>query len=80
MDKKKTMTIGQGKRPQSDQNLLYSIWNETIHSTDRPAYTRSTLVNFARLLARICSTVNCPPQTLQRQPGDAAGATIGPGC
>jgi len=28
--------------------------------------------DFARLLSRICSVVNMPPQTLQRQPGDAA--------
>lgn len=48
--------------------------------TDRLAYTCSMMADFARLLARICSTVNSPPQTLQRQPGDAAGATIDPGC
>ncbi len=30
--------------------------------------------DFTRLLSRICSVVNSPPQTLQRQPGDAACA------
>jgi hypothetical protein len=51
-----------------------------VSRSEGRAYTRSTLVDFARLLARICSTENCPPQTLQRQPGDVAGATIGTGC
>jgi hypothetical protein len=33
-----------------------------------------------RLLSRICSVVNSCPQTLQRQPGDAAGAIPGTDC
>ena len=37
-------------------------------------------MDFARLLSRICSVVNPPPQTLQRQPGDAACAIPGTGC
>jgi len=36
--------------------------------------------DFARLLSRICSVVNSPPQTLQRQPGDAACAISGTDC
>jgi len=37
-------------------------------------------VDFARLLFRICSVVNPPPQTLQRQLGGAACAITGAGC
>jgi len=37
-------------------------------------------VDFARLPSRICSVVNLPPQTLQRQPGDAACAMTGIDC
>jgi len=35
-------------------------------------YTWPMAADFARLSSRICSVVNSPPQTLQRQPGDAA--------
>ena len=31
---------------------------------------RTAAADFARLLSRICSVVNSPPQTLQRQPGE----------
>ena len=46
------------------------------------AYACSMAADFVRLLLRICSAVNSPPQTPQRQPGDAmgAGATLDPGC
>src|SRR5271169_7197757 len=46
----------------------------------RLAYTCSMAVDFGRLLLRICSVVNWPPQTLQRQPGDAACAITGTDC
>lgn len=39
-----------------------------------------SVADFVRLRSRISCAVNFPPQTLQRQPGDAAGATIEPGC
>ncbi len=38
---------------------------------------RTAAADFARLQSRICSVVNSPPQTLQRQPGDAARAING---
>ena len=80
----RTMTIGKRKRPQRNQNFFYryAMKRSWVDSKDRPAYACSMIVDFARLLARICSTVNSPPQTLQRQPADAAGtgATIDPGC
>jgi hypothetical protein len=44
------------------------------------AYVCSTAEDFARLLSRICSVVNSPPQTLQRQLGDAACEICGVGC
>ena len=44
------------------------------------AYACSMAVDFARLLSRICSVVNPPPQTLQRQLGGAACAITGAGC
>jgi len=47
---------------------------------NRLAYTCPRAVDFARLLSRICSVVNPPPQTLHRQPGDAAWAIPGTGC
>jgi len=34
----------------------------------------SGVVVFARLLSRICSVANSPPQTLHRQPGDTTCA------
>ena len=51
-----------------------------VARADRLAYACSTAVDFARLLSRICSVVNSPPQTLQRQPGDAACAISGADC
>jgi len=44
------------------------------------AYACSTAADFVRLLSRICSVVNSPPQTLQRQLGDAACAITGTDC
>jgi len=44
------------------------------------AYTCSVALDFTRLLSRICSVVNSPPQTLQRQPGDAASGITGTPC
>jgi hypothetical protein len=43
-------------------------------------YACSMAGDFARLLSRICSVVNSPPQTLQRQPGDAARAITDTPC
>lgn len=37
-------------------------------------------VDFARLLSRICTVVNSPPQTLQRQPGEVACGAAGIDC
>ena len=64
------------------QNSLYwyGMKRYWVDSADRLAYACSMVVDFARLRSRICCAVNSPPQTLQRQPGDAAGATIDPGC
>ncbi len=36
--------------------------------------------DFARLLSRICSVVNSPPHTLQRQPADEVCAIPGTPC
>lgn len=47
---------------------------------DKLSYTGSIAMDFSRLLSRICSAVNSPPQTLQRQPRDAACITSGFGC
>lgn len=44
------------------------------------AYACSTAADFVRLLSRICSVVNSSPQTLQRQPGEAACAITGGDC
>ena len=38
------------------------------------------MADFTRLPARICSTVNSPPQTLHCQLGEAAGALIDSNC
>lgn len=66
----------------SAQNFLFSYGMKRywVDSTHWVAYACSMVVDFARLLARICSTVNSPPQTLQRQFGGAAGAMIDHGC
>jgi hypothetical protein len=45
-----------------------------------PHYSCSIGLLFVRWLARICSVVNTPPQTLQRQPGDAACAITDTDC
>jgi hypothetical protein len=65
------------QRPGTTERLLKSIGHSR---TTFSAYACSTPADFVRLLSRICSVVNSPPQTLQRQLGDAACAISCIGC
>ena len=61
----------------TSDTFLRLVWP---HRTTLFAYTYSIALDFARLLSRICSVVNTPPQTLQRQPGNAACAITDTDC